>query len=175
MGLSLASGAYINFLDDDDLLFADHLEVLLTELEGKRSSYMAAYSIGFEVKTRVLSTRPFLYEETGYRVAYEQPFDKTLLARTNFIPINSIIFSRDLYLREGGFDEMLDVLEDWDLWRRYSQRTDFLFVEKLTCLYRVPSDPKVVMLRQRKLDDERQRIIATALEHSTDKFLRPSE
>jgi GT2 family glycosyltransferase len=152
LGLSLATGKYINFLDDDDLLFADHVEVLVGELESDRSR-LAAYSIGFEVRTRVLSIDPFIYEETSYGVVYEQPYSKNLLTKANYIPINSIMFSRELFLKQGGFDEALNALEDWDLWLRYSKYTDFMFVEKSTCLYRVPSEPEVAALRQQTLDE----------------------
>lgn len=157
IGLLLASGNFINFLDDDDLLFADHLETLVDALE-TNNSYKAAYSIAFEVKTHIISIQPFVYEEKAYHVVYEQPFDKNLLGKRNFIPINTMMFSRDLFVLNGGFNENLDVLEDWDLWRRYCEQTDFLFIEKLTCLYRVPFDSKVTLLRQRKFDEERQKM-----------------
>ena len=55
-----------------------------------------------------------------------------------------MMFSRDLFVINGGFNENLDVLEDWDLWRRYCQQTDFLFIQNLTCLYRVPCIPKAM-------------------------------
>jgi hypothetical protein len=133
------------------------LETLVSGL-ATGSSYKAAYSIGFEVKTQIISIQPFVYEEKTYHVVHEQAFEKKLLETRNFIPINTMMFSRNLFTLEGGFDETLDVLEDWDLWRRYSQDAEFLFIEKLTCLYRVPSDPKTVLLRQRKFDEQRQRM-----------------
>ena len=43
-----------------------------------------------------------------------------------------------LYEQLGGFDETMDVLEDWELWVRYSTKTDFSFVNQVTSLYRVP-------------------------------------
>ena len=55
IGLALATGQLINFLDDDDLFFADHVENLVHSLETNRS-YKAAYSIGFEVKTKIISS-----------------------------------------------------------------------------------------------------------------------
>ena len=48
------------------------------------------------------------------------------------------MFSRKLYEELGGFDETMDMLEDWELWVRYSAKTDFLFIDKVTSLYHVP-------------------------------------
>jgi glycosyltransferase involved in cell wall biosynthesis len=150
-GLSLVSGEYINFLDDDDLFFADHIEVLVSELESNKK-YRAAYTIGLEVKTHVISHNPLIYRESEYRDIYRQTFSRDELMKANYIPINCMLFSRDLYLKEGGFDEQLDVLEDWDLWIRYSQYTDFLFIERATCIYRVPESENISQERQQRMD-----------------------
>ena len=40
------------------------------------------------------------------------------------------MFDRSLYEELGGFDESLDFLEDWDLWVRYSTKTDFKFIDR---------------------------------------------
>jgi len=58
----------------------------------------------------------------------------------------------------GGFDENLDLLEDWDLWVRYSLKTDFLFVPKLTSIYRVPADSEERRKRLLRLDDALQSV-----------------
>ena len=43
LGMEKASGRYLNFLDDDDLFFADHVEVLVSQLiKGKKR---AAYCV----------------------------------------------------------------------------------------------------------------------------------
>jgi len=150
LGLAVARGRYIGFLDDDDLLFADHFETLLGELEN--STAKVAYSTAFEVRTRQISTNPFIVEEAEYYVKYGQHFDRELLKTYNYIPINCVLFHRDVYLNEGGFDETLDVLEDWDLWVRYSARHDFLFIDKTTCLYRVPLEEARSKERQKVHD-----------------------
>jgi len=63
-----------------------------------------------------------------------------------------MMFEKSIYLEEGGFDESLDVLEDWDLWVRYALKNDFLYTEKVTSMYRVPADPQAKEVRQRQLD-----------------------
>jgi hypothetical protein len=148
----MAKGDYVNFLDEDDLLFADHVETLVGELESDRG-YGLAYSEGFQVETEMVSTSPFQYKEWAWEIVHAQPFDRELLRERNYIPINCALFSRSLFHRCGGFDEQLSLLEDWDLWTRFASSTDFLFVPKTTCLYRVPRNQQVSAMRQQALDE----------------------
>ncbi len=135
LALSMATGDFLNFLDDDDLLFPEHVETLLKEI--KRSGNMAAYSIAYE-SVVIYDNKKKCYKECRRWIRYRQPFNRTFLTFNNYIPIQSILFSRKLYEELGGFDESMDMLEDWELWVRYSTKTDFGFVDKTTSLYRVP-------------------------------------
>lgn len=135
LALSMATGEYLNFLDDDDLLFPEHVETLVKAI--RSSEKMAAYSIAYESIVEY-DTKRECYKEHKRWIRYCQPFNRTLLTFNNYIPIQSIMFSRKLYKELGGFDETMDMLEDWELWVRYSTKTDFKFVDKITSLYRVP-------------------------------------
>ena len=150
-GLALASGKYMIFLDDDDLFFADHLEILVNELE-TNPNISACYSSSFEVKTNVIAKSPLHYEEKEFNIIHKEEFSRETMLHHNFIPIQSILFKRDLYDEYGGFDEELDNLEDWNLWTRYSYLHDFKFIDKTTSLYRVPSCPDSSAERQKDLD-----------------------
>lgn len=163
LGMEKARGKYINFLDDDDLFFADHLEVLVGELENDASARSFAYSLAMEAPTELISTDPLVYKEMDYRTTYKKPFDREVLKKENYIPINCALFARDLFLKEGGLDEDLDLLEDWDMWLRYSKHTDFIFVPKSTCLYRVPASRAIFWERARFL---REAYKAVVLKHA---------
>ncbi|MBA9086780.1 GT2 family glycosyltransferase [Fontibacillus solani] len=139
MALELARGKYFNFLDDDDLLYADHVEVLVSSIL-KHPECKAAYSISFEVPTEVVSREPYIYREIFHNVQHRQPFNRLVLMHHNYFPIQTVLFDRQIYEDLGGIDPDLEVLEDWDLWMRYAFKYDFLYVEKLTSLYRVPSN-----------------------------------
>jgi len=152
-GLSQAEGQFLLFLDDDDLFFADHIEVLVDELN-RAPEYSAVYSTSWEVQTDVQSLDPLTYLEKQHNLVNKQPFSKSILWHHNFIPIQTILFRRSLYDSKGGFDENLEYLEDWDLWIRYSVDSQFLLVNKLTSLYRVPWN--------RKLQENREKIILEA-------------
>lgn len=150
-GLEVAKGKYVNFLDDDDLLFSDHVETLVKVLENAEGARVA-YSTGFEVPTEFISIDPLVYSELVYKVVHSKPFDRADLEEFNYLPINCVLFERGLFLESGGLDEELDVLEDWDLWLRYAKVTDFVFVEKTTAIYRVPVDHGDKYKRQAILD-----------------------
>jgi hypothetical protein len=148
----------MGFLDDDDVLFADHVEVLVTAAIGARLK--GAYGLAWETRTVVHDHGSADYEETVHETVHRQPFDRLTLWHHNFLPIQAVIFHRSLYELHGGFAEDMDQLEDWNLWTRYTLEDDFVLVEKTTSKYRVPADTRGAAERQALLD----RAYADALE-----------
>ena len=133
IGLKMATGQYYNFLDDDDVLYDDHIETLVKVLQQRQCK--VAYSIAEEKQIKVYSLTPYKYKVKRDKIRFAQPFNRVLLYHTNYIPIQSIMFDKSLYEKKGGFDEKLDALEDWDLWVRYSTVEDFTFVDQITSAY----------------------------------------
>ncbi len=167
LALRMARGDWLNFLDDDDLLFADHVEVLLDA--ARDAGVAAAYGLAWEAPTRFIDREQARFEELEPVTRHAQRFDRMALWHHNYLPIQSVLFHRRLYERHGGFDEEMDHLEDWNLWTRYTLEDDFLLVEKTTSKYRVPADPIEAADRQELLDRayavaiERQRAMRAAL------------
>ncbi|MCP2086968.1 UNVERIFIED_ORG: GT2 family glycosyltransferase [Paraburkholderia sediminicola] len=157
-GLAAATGTYACFLDDDDMLFADHVEVLATRLS-ERQDLAAVYSLAFQIETEVISHDPWKYREVNRYVAYRERFSRPAIWHHNFIPIQAILFRRALFDQYGGFNVNLDRLEDWDLWVRYCQGQGFELIEKVTSLYRVPAHGADSTLRQQELDDYYQKAV----------------
>jgi GT2 family glycosyltransferase len=149
--LRQATGDYVMFLDDDDLLFPDHVEVLLGSLLRDRS-LEGAYSLAWEVQTTMNAGHQSYTEHSWETPAtLRQEWDYGVMKDHNFLPIQSVLFSRKLFERWGGFNECLDQLEDWNLWLRYGYRTRFVFVPKTTSLYRTPQNFSVRSTRQEQL------------------------
>ena len=151
VGLEVSNGKYMVFLDDDDLFFADHVEVLVNAFI-ENPDMGACYASSFEVKTDIISKNPLEYVEKEFAIIHKEEFNRETILHHNFIPIQSILFKRSLYDEYGGFDEELDNLEDWNLWTRYSYLNDFKFVDKTTSLYRVPACSEISSARQDELD-----------------------
>ena len=150
--LEAATGQLCCFLDDDDLFYADHLEVLVEEWL-KQPQLGGVYALGYEVRTHVLSEEPWVYENVMHSLIHRQPFSRPTLWHHNYFPIQTVLFQRSLFEAYGGFDLDLENLEDWNLWVRYSLKNDFKLVPKVTSIYRVPDQLEKALQRQSVLDD----------------------
>lgn len=149
-GLKMAGGVYCMFLDDDDLLFADHVEVLVAAL-AKNPDSVGAYSLAMEVETNIRDDEH--YTEVSFETPphFKKEYDYETLLDHNFIPIQSLLFKRTLYLERGGLETDMSNLEDWNLWLRYGFGNTFAYVPKTTSLFRTPADPKVRLQRHESL------------------------
>ena len=150
--LEAATGQLCCFLDDDDLFYADHLEVLVEEWL-KQPQLGGVYALGYVVRTHVLSEEPWVYENVMHSLIHRQPFSRPTLWHHNYFPIQTVLFQRSLFEAYGGFDLDLENLEDWNLWVRYSLKNDFKLVPKVTSIYRVPDQLEKALQRQSVLDD----------------------
>lgn len=150
--LEISTGELLCFLDDDDLLYADHAEVLVQALR-ERPQLGGAYALSYEVRTEVIQAEPWVYRDIEHNLRYRQPFSRALMWHHNYLPIQTVMFRRGLYETCGGFDPELENLEDWNLWVRYTLNHDFEMVDKVTSLYRVPARADAALARQHSLDD----------------------
>lgn len=132
-GIELAAGVYINLLDDDDLLFSEHIEKLAAFLTYTGESF--AYSDCEQAH--------YQWERDGMELAKPHtPYmgldhDRDRLYLGNYIPTMVAMFRRDLWEKAGRFDESLSQLEDWDLWLRMAKQVDLHHIPGITALYRV--------------------------------------
>ena len=119
-GVHAASNAFIAFLDDDDLYYAEHLATLA---QAASSPHAAWY-------TDAVS----FYAQSDKRLRiYAQDFDRDLLLLDNFIPLPTLLLRREDFLSAGGFDSQFDLFEDWDLLIRLSVKADFRRIAAVTC------------------------------------------
>ena len=135
-GVQAASGAYVLFLDSDDLLLPQSLE-LLSGLLDDHPEVDVVYSDGYycDAKGRDIQ-----------RISAERPpvdHDNILeiMVITNIVvAINSTMVRRRCLEALGYpyFDESLRGTEDADLWLRLAaQGCRFAYLDALTCKYRV--------------------------------------
>ena len=144
-GAAQARGEWLCWLDNDDLLFADHIETLVRALDDNPEA-VASYALAWDAHTEMVDGEPQL---TRFELpeAHVRPFDGQRLLVENFIPIQAIIFRKSLFDRFGGFNPDFDHLEDWNLWVRYAQIGDFIYTPKVTSIYLTPDDGE---LRQKR-------------------------
>lgn len=127
-GLDAASGDFIAFLDDDDLILSEHLAQLATVLE-EHSEFCATYC---GVKC---------IDEYGGPLPdyFGKPYSKLRLMSGNFIPIHSVLFRARIQEKGCRFDEALDLFEDWDFWLQLAENGPFFYLPSVTALYRISS------------------------------------
>lgn len=125
-GLKAARGDYIAFLDDDDLYYPQHLEVLSRAAARTGVAYADAWRVFIDENGR----------ETGRDVPFRHDFDRDLLLVTNYIPLPCLMHKRSCLEKTGLFDEELNSLEDWDLIIRLSRQHDFTHISEFTAEYR---------------------------------------
>jgi glycosyltransferase involved in cell wall biosynthesis len=131
-GLQATQGKYINFLDDDDLLYADHIEKLATFLESSGESF--AYS-DCDIGHYQWQDQDFLLKSER-QLFNGFDFDRDRLYFNNYIATMTAMFTRQLWEQVGLLDESLDCLEDWDLWLRMAGQVTFHHLPGVTAEYR---------------------------------------
>ena len=152
LGAEAARGEWICWLDNDDVLFADHIETLVRSLE-RGPDAPASYALAWDAHAVVDETLGALPTQLALPDAHRQPWSAERLRVENFIPIQSIIFRKSMFERFGGFNPDFSQLEDWNLWVRYSQAGEFVFTPRVTSIYYTPSDPGVRERRHQNLHE----------------------
>jgi LmbE family N-acetylglucosaminyl deacetylase len=121
--LSNAIGEFVNFLDDDDEIDANHTQVFLNHWRRDTSIEVLYQGI------RVVSS-------TGQQEGvYNEPFHKGRMMLNNFIPIHAVTFNRKFIDMGCRFDEQLKFMEDWDFWIQLSRLTNFNHIPIITGSY----------------------------------------
>lgn len=135
--LERAGGRYIAYLDDDDIWYPNHVEVLVNCLES-RPDCRLAYSDLYRTYCRV--------QPDGRRVVLSKvlevsrDFDRFVMLYFNHTLHVSLMHDAALLDRTGLYNENLDVLIDWDFTRRACFYTDFCHVHDITGEYYSPVD-----------------------------------
>jgi len=129
-GVQAAETKYVAFLDDDDLFFREHLPVLAAAAQSAPAS-VAWYADAVSHFLRIGESGE--YETRAQLRLFDRDFDRELLLVDNYIPLPTILTTRELFLDAGGFDAGFDLFEDWDFLIRLSQRGDFTHVPRVTC------------------------------------------
>lgn len=157
LGMTKATGTYLCFLDDDDLVYADHIESIMAEM--LRGNYHMVHAPAFCVKTEMISTNPYVYKEFGYETKHDYAGGKEELLNNNLFPIQAVLFEKKLFDELGGFDETIDYLEDWALWLKYAFGSEIGYIDKVTSLYRVPASSKQYKTRLSQLLSTRNYVL----------------
>ncbi|MDX2000343.1 MAG: PIG-L family deacetylase [Thermoanaerobaculia bacterium] len=143
-GVAAATGEWIGFLDDDDVVLPEHFAVLVAGAVGAgvQVVYADAAVVALELAPAgEQSPSAGGWREVERRLPYSRDFDLPWLLLDNYIPFMTALFSRSALAAvtaDGGvlFDESLPIFEDWDLLIRLGLRTPFHHLRRTTASYR---------------------------------------
>jgi hypothetical protein len=124
LGLRLACGELVAYLDSDNLWFPAFLSRMIRQFR-RQPELECAYGILVSAAHR---------RGTGF---VWDAFSRKRLESSNFIDLNVFVHRRSTYEHLGGFDEELGRLTDWDLVLRYTVDGAPARVPVLGAVYRV--------------------------------------
>jgi len=134
-GIRFASGKYIAYLDDDDIFYPWHLDVLTNFLENSE------FKVAFTEACRAYQTKENgKYVITKRDTPYAMDFNEDQILMNNIMPVICVMHDKSCLDEVGLFDESLSSHEDWDLWIRMSRKFKFAHIKELTCEFRCRND-----------------------------------
>lgn len=127
--LARAKGKYIAYLDDDDLYYPNHIEMLVNILENQ-SDCQVAYTDLYKAYCKIMpdGSRQIL----GKVVEISRDFDRFLMLYFNHALHVSLMHRAELIEKTGPYNEQLNILIDWDMTRKLAFFSDFCHVQEIT-------------------------------------------
>jgi len=140
LGLHLAKGNYIAFLDADDFWFPSKLTKQLAAF----AAFPEAGTVicdeahvtdqGTVIHESFFATRSFAAEIPSGPAVLPKPL--TWLVKESFFPTSSVIARRSVALKAGDFDPTLRIVEDRDYWIRLALHGPVAVVPEVLLRYR---------------------------------------
>jgi glycosyltransferase involved in cell wall biosynthesis len=120
-GISKATGEYIARIDADDMFLRDKL--------AKQMQYLDLHP-----EVDIMFSWSVFYDKTGLLRFWKSPGSdlkiKEKLMYLNPINHSSVVCKRDIFLTLSGYDENLDINEDYDLWLRACKHFRFYCLQE---------------------------------------------
>ena len=145
IGLNVANGEYVAFLDDDDEWLPNKLATMMVSFEHDNEValvYCNELIVYDESEKEIIVHRKNL---NGY--VYEQ------LLMTNYIGSTSIpIIKKSRLLDIGGFDPLMESAQDYDVWLRLSKKNKICFVDVPLIKYHIHSGEQISKNIQKRIN-----------------------
>ncbi len=119
VGLKKAKGEWIGYLDSDNEMSENFLQLYRSELKKHPQCKI------FYAKMQRI--------ESGEIVGHK--FDRDLLLKQNYIDMGTIIHHRECVVKCGNFDEKLKRFIDYELILRYTQEYQPIFIDEVVLKY----------------------------------------
>ncbi|MEZ0264392.1 MAG: glycosyltransferase family 2 protein [Phycisphaerae bacterium] len=133
VGMQLARGSLIAFLDSDDLWLPTFVETVVRLMDQNPACGMGFSGIlGIDDDDVVFAERKMYIDPDPEEGVLRKPFDRVM----RYMPTQTsgVIVRKKVIEEIGDFDLTLPVVEDWDLWYRIAKRFDMCYTTRpLAC------------------------------------------
>lgn len=150
IGMEVAKGDYIAFVDDDDYWMPEKIELQIKAME-KTGCKMSCCDGYFGLGKYSPSKKYFIYNEQKYKNTifkilksknlghfikngWPTIWKLKMIEGHNSIICSSVIIEKSVYEKVGGFKPMR-YAEDWDYWKRILKHYDAVYVKKPLVYY----------------------------------------
>jgi glycosyltransferase involved in cell wall biosynthesis len=120
-GFKLATGKYLTWLNADDLYFNNAISRTMELME--KNNYQWINGISATLQKNKIKLRPLYH--------YPNIILKNRLMTPclwGYIPQESTIFTKELYIKSGGINRQFKYAGDFDLWRKFSKHSQLISV-----------------------------------------------
>lgn len=141
IGIKLATGDYVAFLDDDDVWFPEKLELQLKEME-KHNCLMSCsealigngvYREGVDYPKYIVEYHRDFYNKIGIKT-FPNTWNKNFLLKHNSCITSSVIIHKSI-IDKIGLMPHKRVGEDYEYWLRALDHTDCAFIPRPLMYY----------------------------------------
>ena len=140
-GCKAAKGEWLKLIAGDDTLKQDGIEKLVKfALSDKSYEIVSGLVDIFGVKSKNYDDEIWNYYQKLHRAFDTAQEQYWYLIRKNFLAAMAVLMRKSLWIRVGGFDEEVPLLEDWPMWLKITKAGVMIhFFEEKVANYRLSS------------------------------------
>jgi glycosyltransferase involved in cell wall biosynthesis len=113
-GFKIATGKYLSWINADDLYFKNAIKDSISFMEKNKIQWIVGKSCSIKLN-KITLRDPYHFPNIIIRNGLSVP------CFWGYIPQESVIFSKDLYVKSGQINKNFKYAGDFDLWKRFAK------------------------------------------------------
>lgn len=133
-----ASGIWIKGIAGDDYLYPNAIETYINFINNASKTPDIIFAKVCPVYCGQVVDVSKIFKYSYFELTPKE-FQYLLLTR-NFLPAASSFLNKEYFIKSGGFDENIPMMEDWPFWiKSVCNNASIVFIDSFTVYYRVSS------------------------------------